>query len=483
MALLFADSRETSRADTRPTRPQLRTLRAAFHACLLASTLFGCVKYERRPLEHDAIENQLLHPDRAGLRIQAKELNHPLLKPLEINERDGLSPSEAAVLAVLANPSIQAVRARRGVAAAQLILAGVLPDPQLASGLDFPAGGSEAGTVTAFNTGLNWNLQSLITRSARVQAARARAESVDLSVSWQEWQVAEGAKLNVYRITLMQAQINEAQVAIRALQENLDLVKKAVDIGEMTIVDLDAARSSLRAIELSLVDLQQRRAQEWVQLKQALGLPQDDEVVLQSGIDPPKANQLPTEAELIAALAKSRLDLTALRKGYDSQDATFRAAVQAQFPPVNIGLAQARDTGNVVTGGFGLSINLPFLNGNRAQASVEAATRRQLLVEYRARLFEAISNIRVILTDLQYLRQKLIAQQRALQTSRALVTTYENALRLGQADALVYYNARNNMISQQIALYGFKLALAERFVALEIASGMSLSEADGGAPN
>ncbi len=82
------------------------------------------------PLDPGAVKEKLTPPDMAALRIQAKEIRHPILKPIDLRLENGLSPEEAAILAVLVNPSLKAARDQKGIASAQLFQAGILPNPQ-----------------------------------------------------------------------------------------------------------------------------------------------------------------------------------------------------------------------------------------------------------------------------------------------------------------------------------------------------------------
>ena len=76
----------------------------------------------------------------------------------------------------------------------------MLPNPQLATPWIFRPEARSEGTINAYNFSLNWEFTSLISRSAKFNAAKADAASVDLEVAWQEWQTAEAAKLNVYHM-------------------------------------------------------------------------------------------------------------------------------------------------------------------------------------------------------------------------------------------------------------------------------------------
>ena len=96
----------------------------------------------------------------AEVRILAAEIRHPILQPVRLAPEERLSPDAAGVLAVLLNPSLQAVRDQRALADAQVLQAGLLPDPELSYDLERPVGGDTAGTVNGFGLGLSWDAAS-----------------------------------------------------------------------------------------------------------------------------------------------------------------------------------------------------------------------------------------------------------------------------------------------------------------------------------
>ena len=62
----------------------------------------------------------------------------------------------------------------------------------------------------------------------------------------------------------------------------------------------------------------------------------------------------------------------------------------------------------------------------------------------------------------------------SIATQKNLVQVYHRALLEGNADALTYYNARDQLISQNLALLTLKRNLADQTIALEIAAGTYL---------
>jgi cobalt-zinc-cadmium efflux system outer membrane protein len=450
------------------TWPRLLLLPLAFMA--------GCQPYLPMSLKPEAVNRELAVPPDNVLRVRARDIHHPLLQPLELNYRDGLSPDEAAVLAVLVNPSLRAERDRRALAAAQLLTAGILPNPQLSAALDVPTGGKDAGTVNGYNIGLNWDVTALISRGARQSAAAAQAASVDLDVAWQEWQVAQTARTALFDLVALQAQVTQAELVDHNLAENLEILRRAVDQHEKTVMDLAAAETASQDAHAVLLGLQQDLRHQRLVLNQSLGLPPDASVRPQAGVVLPSRVRLPSEQQLTEAVQDRRLDLLALKRGYESQEETLRAAVLAQFPKINLGFNRASDTSNVHTTGFGVSIDLPIFDRNQGGIATEQATRQKLYDEYLYRLFEARSQIAMSLADIRSLEERIAVAESALPVLETLVSTYRDALEQGNADVLSYYTAVGNLAQRQLDVLKLKQQLVQNRIALEIAAGQYLPD-------
>ena len=78
---------------------------------------------------------------------------------------------------------LQKVGDRRGVTAAQLLQAGLLPNPQLTAGIDLPRAADPGDRTTAYNLGLNWDITALITLVRRDQRGIAVPTEVDFPFS------------------------------------------------------------------------------------------------------------------------------------------------------------------------------------------------------------------------------------------------------------------------------------------------------------
>ncbi len=443
----------------------------------LVLTLTGCATYHPMPLDKAAVDKALTPPALESIQIKAREIHHPLLRSVNFDPRHGLTPDEAAILAVIANPQLRAVRDRKGLAQAQLLQAGILPNPQITYSLDIPMAGATQGTVKAYGLGLNYDIVALLTHAARVGAAVNHAAAVDLEVAWQEWQVAQGARLHLFRLAILDRQLAVAREEERRLQENVLTLKRALKQGYVTIISLSAAQATMQKVHTQILTIAQKQKEERLALNEALGLPPEQHVPLAAHLSLPSSS-LPTLKQLTQGIEERRLDLLALKMGYQSQEERLREAIIAQVPKINIGFSHASDTTHVITTGFAVAIDLPIFNRNQGNVAIAKATRQQLFDEYISRLFTARADIARLLTDMSSIWQQIKSVGQSIATQKNLVQVYHRALLEGNADALTYYNARDQLISQTLDLLTLKRNLADQAVALEIASATYLDKGE-----
>ncbi len=439
---------------------------------VLSCVLAGCAVYRPKPLTVAAVEGALRPPPIGVLRILASQIRHPILRPVRLAR--GVTPDSAAIVAVLLNPTLRAERDRRGLAVAQLMQAGILPNPQLSYSKDFVTGGDTAGTVNAFGFGATWDITSLITLSSKIASARAGLRSVDLDIAWMEWQTAQAARAGLYRVVALQAETEAARDADRDLRNTANMLKTAVEQHQKTVLDLAAAEATSGDAHATALSLEQDFAKQMLALKAVIGLPPHAWLVLRPGLQLPSRLAAPPEEELLAGLEERRLDLLGLKQGYLSQEETVRAAVLAQFPKIGVGFNKASDTTNVHTTGFGITLDLPLFDRNQGNIATELATRQKLFDEYAARLFEARSDIATALADIRSLNEQIAAAREAAPVLDRLVKTAQTALLQGNGDVLSYYAARGNLIQKDIQILKLEEQLVEARTALELASGRYL---------
>jgi cobalt-zinc-cadmium efflux system outer membrane protein len=142
-----------------------------------------------------------------------------------------------------------------------------------------------------------------------------------------------------------------------------------------------------------------------------------------------------------------------------------------QFPRISIGPMIGRDTDNVKTTGFGLSIELPIFNRNQGKIARARATRQELFDEYVNRVFRAQSDIEMIVSGIRFTTRQIAAAQATQIDLERLVEKYRAALADGRIDALIYYRIWNDLINARMKVLSLKGQLARAVVALELAAG------------
>ena len=240
---------------------------------LALMAILGCATYHPLPLDRQAERRTLAPPDMRAVTVEAARIRHPLLQPVHLDLAQGLTPDQAAVVAVLTNPQLRAARDQRGLARAQVIQAGLLPNPVASYSQDIPTGGSDRGKVTGYDTRLGFDLTSLLTYSLRREAAGAQAQAVDLDIAWQEWQVAQAARMAAFHILALREELPLARSAEREAGRTVAAMASAVRTGAVSGVEEAAANSSWQQARDGLLLLEQEEGRQGRTLNALLGLP------------------------------------------------------------------------------------------------------------------------------------------------------------------------------------------------------------------
>ncbi len=209
-------------------------------------------------------------------------------------------------------------------------------------------------------------------------------------------------------------------------------------------------------------------------LNKALGFPPGYSIPIQKDSIPSCPSTPIQEGKILSNLLKNRLDLMALSMGYKSQEARLRAAVLSQFPRIGVGLLQARDTGDVKTCGLTVTLELPFFDQGQGRIALERASRKMLYDQYMARLFEARSQVVSIVKKMASLKERILAEEKAIGALENLLSIYNKAIKQGNGDLLSYYQAQEQLIARRLGLYELRQTLTDLGVALETATGTYL---------
>lgn len=431
----------------------------------LLAGLFGCTLYHAKPLATTpSLLSRVPH-----LVVSADEMPLPELAAYPFNPDDGLDITEVAILAVVNNPDLRGVRAEQGIAQSQLLAAGVLPNPQLTGGLDHPFNVGP-GFVNAFNLGLSYDIRSLVTRSAFLAAARAQRRQIDWTVLWQEWLVVQKARLLFIQSVAQQKTEREMLVQRDLLADRYRRGAKALSEGNLTIDAVSANLAELQAVEARLNELEHRKSQASHDLNALLGLAPELRLYLVGEIDLPDPDQA-TVQTLLEQLPQRRPDLLALQAGYESQEQQFRQAVLAQFPTFSIGPTRARDTSDINTYGFSVSISLPIFDRNQGAIALANTTRQKLYHEYQARLDTAYGEVSSLLAQIGLTSLRLQSVQGQLPELEAVLDRAREALEAGNMEFGTFTSLRAAWFEKRLEALTLEQSLLEQHAVLQTLLG------------
>ena len=453
----YKDKRTRSECIVTSTTP----LRLVFPAILLASlALCGCAHYRPNPLP--------TAPDLTSawqLTAPAKQFEVPGLAPHAISPH-GLDATTIMTLAVLNNPDLKAARLQENVASAQLLQAGLLPDPQFGAG--FATSALNYGGVLT----LNQDIQSILLRGVTKAAARVSGTQVHLNILWQEIQVAEKARELFIQERSDDRLLKVLEANQSLLTENYRRARTAMERGDATTT---AAASDLNVLSdantaLRQIQIQLNLAQH--QLDALLGLKPDTKLHL---IGQPLLSPLtpPEFEEAVSALPRKRIDLLALQAGYQSEEEHVRRAILAQFPSLRAGLDLERDPVEGVNA-FGpeVALTLPLFNRNRGVIAIQRATRSLLRQQYQAQLDAAASQADEIWKASAIMAAQIKDLDDQLPALKSTADAAEENLRQNKLDAGLYVAAESNYLAKQAEEIQLRATLANARSALSTVLGL-----------
>ncbi len=404
---------------------------------VLGLMLTGCATYRPQPLPTAPDLTQT-----PQLTAPAQQFGVPGLPP-HLIPADGLDETAVMTLAVFNSPDLKAVRLQAGIANAQLLEAGLLPDPR------FGAGFATSALNYGGTLGLSQDIQALLTRGSAKASAAAGRKQVNLNILWQEIQVAERAR-ELFLQARSEDELEEVMTASqRLLEDQYSRDHTAMERNDEIAGTVSADLMRVSDADTSLRQLQTEANLTRHQLNELLGLQPNVQLHLIGPTQLPSLDQRRFEAA-VSALPRTRADLLALRAGYRSQEETLRRAILAQFPSLSAGVDLERDPIEGVNA-FGpqVTLSLPIFNRNRGQIAIQHATRDLLRQQYQAQLDASVNQADQVRRAIQIMAAQLSDLQAQLPLLDKMATAAGHSFQQHNLNAALYVSAQSNLLTKQ----------------------------------
>ena len=454
-------------SDARPFHKRPASRRPALRLALLggacAALLGGCALYHSLPLPQ--------HPDLLGQLSQLRtRIPAAAGEPPRAIATDGpLAIDDIGLLAVLNDPDLRAERGTLDVARAGLLQASLLPNPSGSVSYTPILGGHDI--VPAWAASLTEDVKAILTYHTRKKSARLQLEQVNADLLWQEWQVAQQARILALDLYWDGLSVALAERQLQLLEREVREVQAATQSGALDLTALAPLLAAKASAAQTVASLNLAQLQGWQQLDALLGLQPD----VRFSIAPPKLAPLPPDLdELIAQLPQRRPDLVALQLGYRSADESVRSAIIGQFPALVAGYQWGQDTSNVRSGGPTASFDLPIFDRNQGQVAQARATRLQLYEQYEARLDAADGAAKGLVSQIKRLRSDAQEAESAAAAAEAQSKSAQQAYAQDTLDQRSLADFETTALQRRIEAMTLERSLGESRITLTVALGLGL---------
>jgi cobalt-zinc-cadmium efflux system outer membrane protein len=312
---------------------------------------------------------------RTGSLLQSPEVtSDPSIPTQEISKllSQELDLKSVTRIALLSNQELQATFQGLGIAQAELLQAGLLPNPFLDAELRFPSAGS------VIDLGLVQNIVGILEIPLRRRVAEARVEEVALQLVEAALKLTFEVRSAFFRYQAAQQLLELKRTSLLALDASKELAEKLYAAGNISDLQLLAIQSQAESFRIEALRQEQLVFERREKLNLLLGLSteqlawtaarqmpqQSDFLSTLLAEDPPRIERRVLESSLELAQARQRIQ--------NKQSSLGLSEKFGSFEELQLGLSAERESEGDWSFGPALAIALPFFD--RGQAKVLRAT-------------------------------------------------------------------------------------------------------------
>ena len=314
-----------------------------------------------------------------------------------------LSAEAAVQVAILSNPSLQAIYEDLGVSQADLVQAGLLRNPALFSAAGFP-NRSPSGVGLKFEFTLEF--LNLLMIPARKRLAEERFEETKARVADRILRQAAETRRAYYEALGAQQTAQICGLIAEAAAASFDLARRMHAAGNLNDLGLARAQNQLEQVRVALAKNETAFRGKREKLNRLMGL-WGAETTWRL---PPRLPDLPAEEVSLEGLESiavaNRLDLAAARKELEIAARTLGISREWRwFLSAEVGAGGERDTDGQWVIGPSLSLELPLFDQHQARIARHEALLRKEVAKITALAIDIRSEVRELRDRLIYYRR------------------------------------------------------------------------------
>ena len=386
---------------------------------------------------------------------------------------DGHTPlkiEQAVAMALRNNREIRSQVEQIAASRADLVQAGLLPNPVLGLTLRFPfdpvSGGSFVGAQVVQSFTALW------LRDGKIKAADARLNQTVLDISDKALRLLAEVKSTHTRIAFGQNALALSDDNVASIQRSIDSLDARVQGGEGTLLDVNRARQQQAKAQAERAIVVRDLAKERRRMLELIGFAGEGAEWTADGSATAVSVTSIDEPAAIALAASQRLDVAAARSIVEAQRADLSVEERSRLNDFGLGADFERDVDGKKTIGPVLEVGIPIFDTNAAQIAKAGSLARAALANYEAISQRAVREARIAWVEFNS-ASRLAEQYRTtvLAISERNLTLAEAALKSGQADVTVLLDSQRELIDARRTLNNLERDAVLARIALEQATG------------
>ncbi len=334
------------------------------------------------------------------------EVKHLLSVPLGANE--------AAQVALLNNPDLQATFEEIGISQADLVQAGLLKNPTFAASWRFP---DVAPGITDAEYSLAQDFLGLIEMPLRTKMAKINLEATQDRVTHEVIHLIGDVKTEFYTYQAELQLEDRLNLIIQADQAAVDLARAQHDSGNINDAAYLNRQAMATSAKLAFSEAQKEKIRTREKLNRLMGL-SDEKIEWTARPNLPGLPEADPPLDHLESLALSqRRDLLALRREADAIGRALALKTNTRFLPVSIDIGvdtEKSPDGQRVTGPT-LALELPIFDQGQGEIAKLAAEYRQagrrlqsLAVRIGSEVREARDTLKINRDETAYCKKEVV---------------------------------------------------------------------------
>lgn len=386
---------------------------------------------------------------------------------------DGRSPlkvEQALAMALRNNREIRSQVEQISASRADLVQAGLLPNPVLGLTLRFPFDPVSGGTFIGAQVVQSFT--ALWLRSDKIKAADARLNQTVLDISDKALRLVAEVKSTHARIAFGQVAVHHTDHNLATIQKSIDSLEARVRGGEGTSLDVNRAHQQFAKAQSERASIGRDLAKDQRLMLELIGFASKSaEWTVENNASLVEAISL-DEAAAITLARSQRLDVAAALAIVEAQKADLSVEERSRLKDLGLGADFEQDVDRNKSIGPVVELGIPIFDTNAAQIAKAGSLARATLANYEAVAQRAVREARVAWVEYDSATQ-LADQYRSavLPLSERNLSLAEASLKAGQTDVTVLLEAQGEVIEARTRLNDLERQAAIARIELEYAVG------------